>query len=92
MYLHSRLYSWNSLLLARWCWSFVVVYKCCSGVSDLCHEIAVVWLVRTFVFDDLVICCHYRMTCILFVTFFSVQKLVIGMTVRENDHIYEILG
>ena len=23
------------------CWSFVVVYKICSDVSDLCHEIAI---------------------------------------------------
>ena len=35
-----------------------------SDVSDLCHEIAIIWLLGTFSFDDLVIRCHYRMVCI----------------------------
>ena len=42
----------------------VVVFKSCNNVSDLCHEIAVIWLLWTFAFDDLVIRCHYRMVCI----------------------------
>ena len=52
-YIQSRPYGWNLVLPARW--SFVVVYKSCSDVSDLCHEIAIIWLLGTFAFDDLVI-------------------------------------
>ena len=37
------------------CWSFVVEYKSCSDVSDLCHEIAIIWVLGTFAFDNLVI-------------------------------------
>ena len=43
------------------CWSFVVVYKRCSDVSDLCHEIAIIWLLGTFAFDNLVKHCQNRM-------------------------------
>ena len=32
----------------------VVVFKSCSDVSDLCHEIAIIWLLGTSAFDDLV--------------------------------------
>ena len=32
--------------------------------SNLCHEMAIIWLLGTFVYDDLVKCCHYRMICI----------------------------
>ena len=46
------------------CWSFVAVYKISSDVSDLCHEIAITWLLGPSAFDDLVISCHYRMVCI----------------------------
>ena len=42
-------------------WSFLVVCKSCSDVSDLCQEIPIIWLLGTSAFDDLVIHCHYRM-------------------------------
>ena len=29
------------------CWSFVVVHKICIDVSDLCNEIAIIWLLET---------------------------------------------
>ena len=54
----NRSYGWNSLLPAKRSVvgpTFVVLYKSCSDVSDLCHEIAILWLLGTFAFDDLVI-------------------------------------
>ena len=48
--------------------SFLVVCKnCTSDVSDL-------WLLRTFAFDDLVICCHYKIICIKYETIQQPQR------------------
>ena len=64
-YLHSRSYGWNSLLPASWSavacsWLLLflkaaVMFVTCAMKSPLSG---------TFAFDNLVICCHYRMICI----------------------------
>ena len=72
-YLHSRSYGWNLALPARR--SFVVVYKSCSDFSDLCHDIAIIWLLGTLAFDDLGISCHCRMICMNLRQYCSLRDL-----------------
>ena len=57
--------------------SFLPPCEClvCSDVSDLCHEIAITWLLGTVAFDDMVIRCHYRMICINLRQYSSLRDL-----------------
>ena len=50
------------------CCFLLYVKTCTCDFFYLCHEIAIIWLLWTFAFDDLVACCHYRMNCIKYET------------------------
>ena len=59
------------LLVSLW---FLYI-KAAVMFSEACHKIAIIWLSRTFAFDDLVIHCHYRMICINLRQYSSLRDL-----------------